>query len=274
VPATIEVTNIAGAADKFAWVLEDENGAEIAASNLTQPSFDIAEAGKYTITLVATLTSTNQTATRSVTNIEVFPKPQAIFTARPKIFFVPDTEVDLLNDSQGANEFVWKFGDGRESIEREPPAYTYTLEGLYKIELEAKYDHGMKDLNGDGTLDENITCSDTASQVVTAKEGGATKIPNAFTPNPNGPTGGAVGDNGAALNDAFLPITTGVQEFLMQIFDRWGNLVFESKDKNIGWDGYDKDGRLMPAGVYVFKLILRLADDQRETRIGDVTLIR
>ena len=60
----------------------------------------------------------------------------------------------------------------------------------------------------------------------------------------------------------------------MQIFDRWGNLVFESKDKGIGWDGYDKDGRLMPAGVYVFKLILRLADDQRETRLGDVTLIR
>ena len=186
---------------------------------------------------------------------------------------MPDTEVDLLNDSQGANEFVWKFGDGRESIEREPPAYTYNLEGLYTIELEARYNHGMKDLDGDGTLDENVTCTDTASQVVTAKEGGATKIPNAFTPNPNGPTGGHV-DGGSGLNDAFLPITSGVQEFDMQIFDRWGNLVFESKDKNVGWDGYDKDGRLMPAGVYVFKLILRLADDQRETRIGDVTLIR
>jgi gliding motility-associated-like protein len=274
VPATIEVNNIAGAADKFEWVLEDENSAEIAVSNLTQPSFDIAEAGKYTIKLVATLTSTHQTATKSVTNIEVFPKPHALFTARPKIFFVPDTEVVLFNDSEGANEFLWKFGDGRETFERDPPPYTYPLEGLYKIELEARYNHGMKDLDGDGTPDENVTCSDTASLVVTAKEGGATKIPNAFTPNPNGPTGGVADNTGYAINDRFLPITSGVQEFLMQIFDRWGNLVFESKDKDIGWDGYDKDGRLMPAGVYVFKLILRLADDQRETRIGDVTLIR
>lgn len=274
VPTTIEVNNTAGGADKFIWVLEDENGVELAASNLTQPAFDITQAGKYTITLVATLTSTNQTATKSVSNIEVYPKPQAIFTARPKVFFVPDTEVDLLNDSQGANEFHWKFGDGRESIDREPFAFTYTLEGLYKIELEARYNHGMKDLDGDGVPDVNVTCADTASQIVTAKEGGATKIPNAFTPSLHGPTGGTAVDNGSALNDTFLPITSGVQEFLMQIFDRWGNLIFESKDKNVGWDGYDKNGRLMPAGVYVFKLILRLADDQRETRIGDVTLIR
>jgi gliding motility-associated-like protein len=166
---------------------------------------------------------------------------------------------------------LWDFGDGATSIDIEPDHY-YELEGTYTITLRAINDHGNKDVDGDGTLDGNIVCSDTVTQVVTGRQGGATKIPNAFTPNPSGPTGGV--DNGAGMNDVFLPITSGVQEFQMQIFDRWGNLIFESKDKNIGWDGYDKDGRLMPAGVYVYKLTLRLADDQRETRIGDITMIR
>jgi gliding motility-associated-like protein len=66
----------------------------------------------------------------------------------------------------------------------------------------------------------------------------------------------------------------GVEEFQMEIFDRWGNLIFQSIDKNQGWDGYDKHGRLMPAGVYVYKLTMRLSDSQRTTQIGDVTLIR
>jgi gliding motility-associated-like protein len=65
-----------------------------------------------------------------------------------------------------------------------------------------------------------------------------------------------------------------VEEFEMDIFDRWGNLIFQSKDRNVGWDGYDRHGRLMPAGVYVYKLVLRLSDGQRTTKVGDVTLIR
>jgi len=98
------------------------------------------------------------------------------------------------------------------------------------------------------------------------------KIPNAFTPNVNGPSGGVPDLN--FTNDVFMPIMDGVEEFTMQIFDRWGNLIFESRDKNIGWDGYDKNGRLMPAGVYVYKMVLRLGDGQRTTKVGDVTLIR
>jgi gliding motility-associated-like protein len=70
--------------------------------------------------------------------------------------------------------------------------------------------------------------------------------------------GGGTGGNGT-FNDVFLPIVKGAEEFNMQIFDRWGNLIFESNSSNIGWDGYDKNGRLLPAGVYVYKLTIRLS---------------
>jgi len=66
----------------------------------------------------------------------------------------------------------------------------------------------------------------------------------------------------------------GAEEFNMQIFDRWGNLIFESNNSTIGWDGYDRYGKLMQAGVYVYKLTLRLSDGQRTTQIGDITMIR
>ena len=80
----------------------------------------------------------------------------------------------------------------------------------------------------------------------------------------------------------FLPFVRGINtnepnSFVMQIFDRWGNMIFERNSPGQplrGWDGYDRNGNLLPAGVYVFKLVLRLVDGQRTTQIGDVTLIR
>lgn len=60
----------------------------------------------------------------------------------------------------------------------------------------------------------------------------------------------------------------------MQVFDRWGHLIFESKDKEVGWDGRDQSGKLYPMGVYVYKLDLVYVSGQQTTILGDVTLIR
>ncbi len=137
----------------------------------------------------------------------------------------------------------------------------YKVEGKYDVTLVAINDHA------DGAV-----CMDTLKRKVIAKQGGVTKVPNAFTPNPGGPSGGTAGNN--TFNDVFLPIVKGAEEFNMQIFDRWGNLIFESNNSNVGWDGYDKHGKLLPAGVYVYKLTLRLSDGQRSTQLGDITMIR
>jgi gliding motility-associated-like protein len=59
----------------------------------------------------------------------------------------------------------------------------------------------------------------------------------------------------------------------LQIYDRWGNLIFESTSSVVGWDGYNKDGKLMPAGVYVYKLTVRFSDSQRTTTVGDITML-
>ncbi len=259
-PAKIVVTesNITG--DVIEWRVFDGNGRTAATSSAALPTFNIPSEGKYTITLKTSSSLTGQVAVAQNQTVTVYAKPFASFDARPDVVYVPDTELTTFNFSTGANQYSWDFGDGGKSTDEEPK-YIYKIEGIYDITLIAMYDHGNK-----------IVCSDTLKHQVVAKQGGVTKVPNAFTPNPAGPSGGVAGSG--SFNDVFLPIVKGAEEYNLQIFDRWGNIIFESNSTQIGWDGYNVDGKLLPAGVYVYKLTIRLSDGQRSTQIGDVTMIR
>jgi gliding motility-associated-like protein len=265
-PSNITVSYNNSTGDKYDWRVVDQNGRVVATSNAALPVFTIGAAGKFSIILITSSSFTGQQATKTLDGFEIFDLPVAAFIARPSLVYVPDTELSTINSSINASDYLWDFGDGSTETSYEPK-HTYKVEGIYDLTLVAMDDHG----NG-------VVCKDTAQQKVIAKQGGLAKIPNAFTPNPNGPSGGAVSGSGGAsgsnFNDVFLPLVKGVEEFNMQIYDRWGNLIFESNSQNVGWDGYDQNGKLLPAGVYVYKLTLRLSDNQRSTQLGDVTLIR
>ncbi len=288
-PSAIQVTNNS-TGNLFEWQLIDQNGVVQAVSNLDNPTFFIANPGDYTIFLRASNTITGQFALADNSGVganampgkspvRIYPTPQAAFQARPTTLFVPDTELVTFNFSQPTNvpsdevSFLWNFGDTDDIVTRllgeSDPTYFYPVEGLYTITLV------MQETRG------NVVCRDTATQEIVAREGGQVRIPNAFTPDPSGPNGGVPGPGG--VNDVFLPYVRGINinepnSFNMQIFDRWGNLIFESRNSPgqplRGWDGYDRNGNLLPSGVYVYKLVLRLVDGQRTTQIGDVTLIR
>jgi len=269
-PVDITVENLSPGADTFLWELFNESGL-VTTSNLRNPVFRILSPGVYDIYLTASFYATGQTAQASQKGIEVFDVPTALFEMRPNPLYVPDTELQTFNQSARATQYLWDFDDGSTSDEFQP-RHLYKLEGKYNVELIAGYDHGNKDIDGDGILDGKVICYDTIRHELVAQDGGFIKLPNAFTPSSNGSSGGIAGNG--TFNDVFLPIARGVEEFQMQIFDRWGNLLFESQDRNVGWDGYDRNKRLMPAGVYVYKLTLRLSNGQRTTKVGDVTLIR
>lgn len=262
-PATISVTQSTLGGNKNTWEIVDQGGNVAGRQfNVNTPSFLVTAPGDYTIILKVENTLTGQQLTTQKGTFKVIENPIASFQARPTTVFVPDDELSTFNFSTGATGYEWYFGDGGTSFFEEPK-YSYAVEGVYELMLIALRDEA------------GVVCRDTATQTITAKQGGVTKIPNAFTPNPGGPTGGAQPGGGTgAINDVFLPIVKGALEFNMQIFDRWGNLIFESNNSSVGWDGYDKNGRLMPNGVYVYKLTVRLSDEQRTTQIGDVTLIR
>ncbi len=90
-------------------------------------------------------------------------------------------------------------------------------------------------------------------------------IPNVFTP------------NGDGINDYFFPrqlLSSGIKTFRMQIFNRLGQLIFQSENKEgRGWDGRS-DGKEQPGGVYIYIIETDFSNGHREAFRGNVTLIR
>jgi gliding motility-associated-like protein len=269
-PVNITLQNTSTGADGFLWKVYDNQGSTVTTSNLSDPVFRIVNPGTYTVLLIANSSLTGEEDSALVKGIAVFDVPTAELTVRTPVY-VPETELKLFNYSQRANVYTWNFGDGSVSSEYEP-RHIYTRSGTYTVTLVAGYDHGSWDTDGDGIKDSNMVCYDSASQEVVALDGSYMEIPNAFTPSIYGPSGGI--PTPGSYNDVFLPLVKNVITFRLQVFDRWGTLVFESNDKNVGWDGYSQDGKLLPAGVYIYKFVLDLMNGQRTNRMGDVTLIR
>lgn len=288
-PDTITATNLSTPLFNVWTISNESKGGTTLTSNDFNPTFFVNEPGRYRITL--------KVRDPDLPDEEVFYKhapdqfvdvylpPDAYFVASPvpKIFIgqVLQTDnrsvtaFDEILEAPAPISYRWDFGDGTILESGINPAISdpnsnHSPTHKYESEQRGGLDIVLTAINDYGT----IKCTSTDTVSVTPLSGGTSKIPNAFTPNPGGPNGGIVNEDGTTINDVFLPITKGVNEFKMQIFDRWGNLVFESTNKNQGWDGYDRNGNLMPAGVYVYKLVLRMTNDQRTTQVGDVTLIR
>jgi gliding motility-associated-like protein len=89
-------------------------------------------------------------------------------------------------------------------------------------------------------------------------------FPNTFTP------------NGDTYNDFFLPVGIGTNSnFEMYIFNRWGDIIFESYDANTSWDGYGNRGRKeVQEGVYIYAVYFRDHIGKQHEYVGHVTLIR
>lgn len=100
------------------------------------------------------------------------------------------------------------------------------------------------------------------------------KLANAFIPAKDGSSGGNY-ITGDPRNHIFHPnLATGdVLEYQFQIFNRWGNLFFQSNEVERGWDGY-YNGKLCPQDVYVWKIRCKFVNGDTITKIGDVTLIQ
>ena len=71
----------------------------------------------------------------------------------------------------------------------------------------------------------------------------------------------------------FRPHFENVIEYKLQIFNRWGVLIFQSEDIYKGWDGYWGNGNLAVQGVYVWKATGRYADGKYFYKVGDVTFL-
>ncbi|MBA4239321.1 MAG: hypothetical protein C0448_01245 [Sphingobacteriaceae bacterium] len=224
-------------------------------STSQNPSHVFNNAGTYTVNLTVT-TDAGCTANSSSNPIIInaYSAPVANFSTNMIDFDIPYDVLHCTNLSNGGITYEWSFGDGSFSNDINP-SYLYNSIGQHQIQLVVSNQYGCKDT----AVAEIVTHSDVI-------------FPNAFTPNPDGSSGGSYTIS-SLDNDVFFPYTSGVIDFKLQIYDRWGELIFESTDVKTGWDGYYR-GKLCQMGVYVWKAYVKLNDSRIFKKTGDVTLLR
>jgi gliding motility-associated-like protein len=249
-PLTVTFTNTSQYANPSTYVWDFGDGFT---STAIHPVHTYTQAGVYTVILSA---SDNGGGTTSITKsqiIQVFVSPFAQFVIKPTVVTIPGGKIYTDNQSFGASSYQWNFGDGATSTLFEPN-HEYTAEGVYDITLIASNANG---------------CADTLvlSAAVRVERGAQVLIPNAFSPGRDGP------GSGDGKNDTFVPMLYNVKEFQMMVFNRWGELLFESRNPEIGWDGYHK-GKLCQQDVYIYKIVATYENGNTVVKTGDVHLIR
>ena len=252
-PLTVQFTNTSVQATNFQWNFGDGS-----TSSATDPIHTYTVPGTYTVTLTAFGLGGSANTYVQVDSVIVHPNATAYFVLQPTQVVVPSQPVFTYNLSGNATDFQWDFGDGTTSTEFNPVHY-YQSAGTFDVMLVAN---------------NAWNCPDTflLESAVIGEASGDIRFPNAFTPGSSGPTDGTYDPNGFT-NDHFFPVYQGVEKYRLQVFNRWGELVFETNDVTKGWDGFYR-GSPAKQDVYAWKAYAKFSDGREEVLSGDVTLLR
>lgn len=175
--------------------------------------------------------------------VHVSPAVKANFDFKPRPP-VPNTPIQFYNLSTGASAYAWSFGDGMGSSEKDP-SHLYLKTGSYRVCLVAS----------------NEACLDSVCKMVDAEVRLAIAVPSAFSP------------NGDGANDVLFARGGGVQSFTLKVFNRWGQVVFETHDLAKGWDGTFK-GQPQEIETYAYVLTATFIDGSTYQKSGNISLVR
>lgn len=183
--------------------------------------------------------------------VNVYPEPVAGFNINPEEVDITTPMIEVTDNSIGASMVNYLFNDGTTKNTRNfEHMFNTNVAKTVAILQVVKNEYG---------------CVDSMIKKVVIKPDYVLYIPNAFTPNSDG------------LNDGFKAVGIGVVEFKLQIFDRWGALIFESNDINKAWDGSVNgkgDSESTKQEVYVWKAEVKDVRNEKHHLIGHVTLLK
>jgi gliding motility-associated-like protein len=180
--------------------------------------------------------------------VTAYGQPVANFT------FSPETPVETIDDvlfqntSQGnIKKLSWFYGDNiLTDKNKEVTSHLFDDAGTYPIALVVENEFG---------------CLDSIVKPIVIAEDFHLFVPDVFSP------------NGDGLNDVFIPVTRGIKFYNLQIFDRWGIKIFETPNREVGWDG-TTHGKISPEGVYVWRIEVSSRGGEQKTLTGHITLYR
>jgi gliding motility-associated-like protein len=219
---------------------------------LGQVGYQYATNGCYDVSLSVTNPQGCTTTETYFDVMCVYDSPVAVAGADPTEVTTLAPLVEFTNNSENASSYAWNFGDG---------TYGFGFEPIHLFPAEpADYVVSLVAMN-------EVGCTDTAYVSIHVEENLIYYVPNSFTPNDD------------EKNQVFLPIISqGFKPgtYLLRIFNRWGELVFESKDPYTGWGGdYGPTHTNCQSGTYTWVLNFQVLQSQEDKEfVGHVNLIK
>ncbi|MBL4653313.1 MAG: gliding motility-associated C-terminal domain-containing protein [Flavobacteriales bacterium] len=207
------------------------------------------DAGCYDLSLAVTTDLGCSRDTVVYCAVEIYPNPIAEFVLTNYKLTNLSPTTTMIDKSHIPDFWQWNFGDG-ETSENENVQHTYKDTGYYTITLAVETKNG---------------CNDTTELMIHVDFESIIYTPNSFSP------------NGDGLNDFFSPKGEGINsdKYLLTIFSRWGEVIFQSSDVWSGWDGNLPEGTPAETGGYVYKIeYLRFGYLEQSVVLGPLTLIR
>jgi gliding motility-associated-like protein len=238
-----------GHINQWSWEFGDGS-----TSTAQHPNHEYTREGSYTVILKVTSDAgcVRQATKVNYVNVHVVPKP--IFIPKPGLVLISSPSITFQNQTKYETtnmQWLWDFGDGKGTSTVREPVYKYADTGHYKVWMRATNEWG---------------CTDTTTRNVVVLPDVIAYIPTAFSPDNLGPD----------TNNVFRVYVDGVSTFEIQIYSRWGQLLYESTDyEHHGWDGsYLNTTDKVPVGVYIYVMKLTGMNGIDYKYSGNVTLIR
>ena len=213
--------------------------------------YTINASGYHDITLEYELSSCFETTTYD-DYIFMENDPIASFTFDPAVISSEIEAINFVNSSIGAVSYLWDFGDNSSSTVQNT-SHTYT----------GASDNILVSL----TASTPLGCFDIYEMTIVVLSEAIFYIPNTFTPDED------------EHNQLWRPIFTSgfdIYSFNLEIYNRWGEIIWESNNASVGWDGtYGKDGLKVPSGIYNWTIRYgsKINDDTKQV-YGFVNLMR
>lgn len=246
-PFDAQFTSTSNGTQSYRWDFGDGTS-----STDFNPLHTFVSSGCKNVTLELTSPNGCKTILASATPICADPNPIASFHVNPAALSEDNLSASMINTSENAETYFWNFGDQSTSTEIAPThTYAPSLDGSYTVTLYTYSENG---------------CVDSVKVILPFAEEPIYYVPNVFTP------------DGNEMNQTFQPVFTAGYDptkYTLQIYNRWGERLFESSDPKLGWDGVSVAGTIVPDGIYVWKIEFSLIDsDDRRQLHGHVLLAR
>ncbi|MBN4062156.1 gliding motility-associated C-terminal domain-containing protein, partial [Bacteroidales bacterium AH-315-I05] len=236
----------------YAWDFDGDGSID---NNEQNPQAIYSSTGIYDVSLTISTDSGCPTTYNELNYITVWPTPIAGFIADPQTTTLMLSTIEFNTSGLtigGDSLLIWDFDDGTElSTTDLISSHTYEETGTYSVLLTAYNQYG---------------CSDTATGIVVIKDDFILFAPNAFTP-----------INNDGKNDYFMPKGVGINpnNFAMYIFDRWGDIIYETHNPDKPWDGkVQSKSKLVKQDVYVWIVVTVDENDDDVQFIGHVTVVK